>query len=61
VKVGSEQLLRFNLPPDAGFVLSMVDGHTRVDELVTVSGMDPFDALHLLCRLETAGIVEFDS
>jgi len=60
VRVGSDQLMQFNLPPDAGFVLSMVDGHTRVDELVTVSGMDPFDALHLLCRLECAGIVEME-
>src|SRR5262245_9469790 len=58
VRVGSEQLLRFNLPPDAGFVLSMVDGHTRVEELITVTGMDPFDALHLLRRLESAGIIE---
>jgi tetratricopeptide (TPR) repeat protein len=61
VRVGSDQLLRFNLPPDAGFVLSMVDGHTRVEELVTVTGMDPFDVLHLLRRLEAAGIVEIES
>jgi tetratricopeptide (TPR) repeat protein len=58
LRVGSDQLLRFNLPPDAGFVLSMVDGHMRVDELVTVTGMDPFDVLRLLGRLEAAGIVE---
>jgi tetratricopeptide (TPR) repeat protein len=61
VRVASDQLLRFNLPPDAGFVLSMVDGHTRVEELVTVTGMDPFDVLHLLGRLEAAGIVEIES
>ena len=61
VRVGGGELLRFNLPPDAGFVLSLVDGHTRVDELVTVSGMDPFDVLHLLGRLEAAGIVEIAS
>ena len=60
VRVAAEQLLRFNLPPDAGFLLSMMDGHTRVDELLTVSGMDPFDVLHLLGRLEAAGIVEID-
>ena len=60
VRVGAGELLRFNLPPDAGFVLSLVDGHTRVEELITVSGMDPFDVLHLLGRLETAGIVEID-
>jgi tetratricopeptide (TPR) repeat protein len=58
VRVGPAQLLRYNLPPDAGFVLSMVDGHTRADELVTLCGMDPFDVLRVLCRLEAAGIVE---
>jgi tetratricopeptide (TPR) repeat protein len=61
VRVGGGELLRFNLPPDAGFVLSMVDGHTRVEELVTVTGMDPFDVLYLLRRLEAAGIVEIES
>jgi tetratricopeptide (TPR) repeat protein len=61
VLVASDQLLRFNLPPDAGFVLSMIDGHTRVDDLVTVTGMDPFDVLHVLGRLEAAGIVEIAS
>jgi len=25
---------------------------------VTVSGLDPFDVLHLLARLEQAGVVE---
>ena len=58
VRVGAGELMRFNLPPDAGFVLSLVDGHTRVEELITVSGMDPFDVLHLLGRLATAGIIE---
>lgn len=58
VRVPAEELLQFNLPPDAGFVLSLVDGHTRVDELVTVSGMDPFDVLHVLRHLEGVGILE---
>jgi hypothetical protein len=32
-----------------------------VEELVTVTGMDPFDVLHLLRRLEASGIVEIES
>jgi hypothetical protein len=58
LKVGPEQLLRFDLPPQAGFLLSMLDGRTRIEELMTVSGLDAFEVLHLLTRLEAAGIVE---
>ena len=58
LKVDPEQLLRFDLPPEAGFLLSMLDGHTRIEELLTVSGLDAFEVLHLLVRLQTAGIVE---
>ena len=55
---GPEQLLRFDLPPEAGFLLSMLDGRTRIEELMTVSALDALEVLHLLARLETAGIVE---
>jgi len=58
LKVAPDQLLRFDLPPQAGFLLSMLDGRTRIEELMTVSGLDGFEVLHLLSRLETAGIVE---
>jgi tetratricopeptide (TPR) repeat protein len=56
--VGPEQLMRLDLAPEAGFLLSMLDGRTRIEELVTVSGLDPFEVLHLLARLERTGIVE---
>lgn len=56
--VGPDELLRFNLPSNAGFVLSMLDGATSVNDLVALSGMDPFDVLHTLHRLGEAGIVE---
>jgi len=58
VKSDSVSLTKFNLPPDAGFLLSMVDGMTSVADLVSVSGMDAFEALHTLCGLIDAGIVE---
>jgi transcription initiation factor IIE alpha subunit len=46
------------MPPNAGFVLSMIDGHTSADELVALASMDPFEALHTLAKLMDAGIVE---
>lgn len=58
VKLGPQEILRFNLPPNAGFVLSMIDGHTSADEIVALTSMDPFEALHTLGKLMDAGIVE---
>lgn len=58
VTMGPDEVLRFNLPANAGFVLSMIDGHTSVSDLVALTGMDPFDALLVFTRLVDAGIVE---
>jgi hypothetical protein len=58
VRLGPQEILRFNLPPNAGFVLSMIDGHTSADELVALASMDPFEALHTIGKLMDAGIVE---
>jgi tetratricopeptide (TPR) repeat protein len=58
VKLGPQQIMRFNLPPNAGFVLSMIDGRTSADEIVALSAMDPFEAHHTLAKLLDAGIVE---
>jgi hypothetical protein len=58
VKLGPQEILRFNLPPNAGFVLSMIDGHTSAEELVALTSMDPFEALHTIGKLMDSGIVE---
>jgi len=58
VKLGPQEVLRFNLPPNAGFILSMIDGRTSADEIVALSAMDPFEAHHTLAKLLDAGIVE---
>lgn len=47
-----------NLPPSAGFLLSMVDGRTPLADLVSVSGMDRFEALRSVFRMREAGILE---
>ena len=53
-------LKNYNLPPNAGFLLSMVDGATPLADLISVSGMDAFDVLHTLEGLMATGLVEFD-
>jgi len=49
-----------NLPPSAGFLLSMVDGMTPLSDLVSVSGMDRFEALRSVHRMHEVGILEWD-
>ena len=58
LKITPEEIMRYNLPANAGFVLSMVDGNTSVNEILALSGMDPFDAVRVVNRLLEAGIVE---
>lgn len=58
VRVGGDDLKRFQLPAQAGFLLSLVDGATTVDELLALSSLDPFEALRCLASLVDAGILE---
>lgn len=48
-----------NLPASAGFLLSMIDGQTPVGDLISVSGMDRFEAMRSLNRMFEAGILEW--
>jgi hypothetical protein len=50
-----------NLPSSVGFLLSMIDGMTPLGDLVSVSGMDRFEALRSLCRMHRAGIIMWDA
>jgi hypothetical protein len=50
-----------NLPSNVGFLLSMIDGMTPLCDLVSVSGMDRFEALRSLCRMHQAGIVTWET
>jgi hypothetical protein len=54
-------LLSRNLPPSAGFLLSMIDGVTPLCDLISVSGMDRFEALRAVYRMHQAGIVAWDA
>ena len=51
------EITKFNLPKDAGFLLSLMDGVTSLDNLMTVSGMDSFEALRTTKNLIDIGIV----
>jgi len=54
-------VMRINLPAEAGFLLSLVDGRTTVQEIVSISGMDAFDAFRILKSLLEAKIAAVDT
>ena len=57
MKAQEEELKRLDLPSDAGFMLSIVDGSTSVTDLISASGLDAFQALRALRILIEAGAV----
>ena len=59
--VGAGEVKRFNLAPDAGFMLSLVDGSTSFEQLVSLSGMAAFEAFRNLSALLDAGILGVDT
>ena len=60
VALEKDDLKSRNLPSSVGFLLSMIDGMTPIGDLVSVSGMDRFEALRSLCRMHRAGIIMWD-
>jgi tetratricopeptide (TPR) repeat protein len=53
----ADQFQDINLPADSGFLLSQIDGQTSIADLISLSGMDQFEALDNLCGLIDAGLV----
>jgi hypothetical protein len=58
LKSASVDITAYNLPTDAGFVLSLIDGTTPLADLISLSGMDDFEALRIVGNLLDADIVE---
>jgi hypothetical protein len=54
-------LTNYNLPPETGFMLSLIDGRTPLSDLISLSGMDAFAALRIVGNLLDAKIVEMES
>jgi hypothetical protein len=59
--VGPGEIKGFDLAPDAGFMLSLVDGSTSFEQLVSLSGMAAFEAFQNLNALLDAGILGVDT
>jgi len=59
VRGSDSDLRKRRLPSSAGFLLSMIDGETPLGDLVSVSGMDRFEAMRSISRMFGAGILEW--
>ncbi len=51
IAMGPDQIRWLSLDHRAGFLLSMIDGISSIDDLLDVSGMKKVDALRILCEL----------
>jgi hypothetical protein len=60
VAITDEQLRWLNLDHRAGFLLSLVDGHSTFEEVLDVSGMPPVEALRLLMELLQQNVIKVD-
>jgi hypothetical protein len=49
-----------HLPLDhlTGFLMSMIDGHTTVEDIVDVSSLPRVESLRLLCELRELGLID---
>jgi hypothetical protein len=59
VILAAEQLSQAPIDARAGFILSLVDGRTSVEELLDISAMPAEETLALLDDLRLRGIIEF--
>ncbi len=56
-----EAIANFNLSPDAGFLIAAVDEFTSLEGLISISGMDSFEALRITKGLLDTGILRMRS
>lgn len=61
ISMGPDQIRWLSLDHRAGFLLSMIDGISSIDDLLDVSGMPRLDALRILCELLEAKVIALSS
>jgi hypothetical protein len=61
IAVPLEEIRWLTLDHRAGFLLSLVDGQSTVEDLIDICGMARLDALRILVELHTRGVVALDA
>lgn len=57
-RLGPAQIMQLKLSPEAGFMLSRIDGMSSVDDIISMAGLDQFTALRALNSLLQLGAIE---
>lgn len=58
LRVTTAQIMKLRLQPDEGFMLSQIDGHMSVADLISVSTADRVRTLEIIAKLVREGVVE---
>ena len=58
IMMSREQQRWLALDHRAGFVLSLVDGTSSIDEILDISGMPELDALRILVELQQQNVIQ---
>ncbi len=51
VEIAADQIRWLSMDHRAGFLLSLVDGHSNIEDIIDISGMPRFDALRIIVEL----------
>lgn len=61
IRMNGSQVMQLKLSPEAGFILSRVDGVSTVEEILSMGGLDPFTTLRALSQLLRSGVIAVQS
>lgn len=61
MKVDLTDLLNYSLTQQDGFVISLIDGKSTIQEIIDTSGINAFDCKRILSKLMTLGIIEINN
>lgn len=61
IRMNATQVMQLKLSPEAGFIFSRIDGVSSVEEILAMSGLDPFTTLRALSQLLRTGVIGVQS
>ena len=60
VRMSGDEIIWLNLDHRAGFLLSLIDGHTSIDDLLSICGLPMIDAMRIIVQLLDEKVVSSD-
>jgi len=58
VRMAEDEIIWLNLDHRAGFLLSLIDGHTTFEDILLICGLPQLEALRLLAQLIQEKVIE---